>query len=84
MKQIKWKTKALRQLRKIKNRQEQQKIYKEVGTLVKFPHCENVKKIKTTEMYESVDLIGFLSDIEAYGKFYHRHIVDIPRMKFFI
>ncbi len=51
MKQIEWKTKALRQLRKIKNRQEQQKIYKQVGTLVDFPHCENVKKIKTTEMY---------------------------------
>ncbi len=51
MKQIKWKTKALRQLRKIKNRKEQQKIYKEVGTLVKFPRCENVKKIKTTEMH---------------------------------
>lgn len=51
MKQIKWKTKALRQLRKIKNQQEQQKIYKEVGTLVKFPHCKKVKKIKTTEMH---------------------------------
>ena len=51
MKQIEWKTKALRQLRKIKNRQEQQKIHKQVGTLVDFPHCENVKKIKTTEMY---------------------------------
>ncbi len=33
-------------------------------------------------IYESVDLIGFLSDVEAYGKFYHRHIVDIPRIKF--
>ena len=51
MKQIKWKIKALRQLRKIKNRQEQQKIYKKVDTLVRFPHCKNVKKIKTTEMH---------------------------------
>lgn len=51
MKQIEWRTKALRQLRKIKDRQEQQKIYKQVGKLVDFPHCENVKKIKTTEMY---------------------------------
>jgi len=51
MKQIKWKTKALRQLRKIKNREEQQKIYKQVGTLMNSPHCENVKKIKTTEMH---------------------------------
>ena len=51
MKQIEWKTKALRQLRKIKNRQEQKNIYKEVSALVDFPHCENVKKIKTTAMY---------------------------------
>ncbi len=35
-------------------------------------------------IYEPVDLIGFLSDIEAYEKFYHRYIVDIPRIKFFI
>lgn len=51
MKAIKWKKKALRKLRKIKNRQEQQKIYQEVGTLVDFPNCDNVKKIKTTELH---------------------------------
>ena len=51
MKQIEWKIKALRQLRKIKNRSEQKKIYKGVGILVNFPHCKNVKKIKTTEMH---------------------------------
>jgi len=33
-------------------------------------------------MAESVDLIGF--SFEAYKKFYHRHIVDIPRIKFFV
>jgi len=33
---------------------------------------------------ESVDLIGFSFEIEAYEKFYHRHIVDIPRIKFFL
>ncbi|MCK5516073.1 MAG: hypothetical protein KAI39_04290 [Desulfobulbaceae bacterium] len=35
-------------------------------------------------IYESVDLIAFLFDVEANGKFYRRHIVDIPRIKFFI
>jgi hypothetical protein len=33
---------------------------------------------------ESVDLIAFLFDVEANGKFYCRHIVDIPRIKFSI
>lgn len=37
MKAIKWKKKALRQLRKIKNRQEQQKIYQDVGYAGGFP-----------------------------------------------
>ena len=35
-------------------------------------------------IYESVDLIAFWFDVEINGKFYHRHIVDIPRIKFFI
>ncbi len=35
-------------------------------------------------MDESVDLIGFLFEIKAYEKFYHRHMVDIPRIKFFV
>jgi len=51
VKQVEWKQKALRQLRKIKNKKEQQAIYTNVSTLIDFPHCENVKKIKTTEMY---------------------------------
>ena len=44
-------------------------------------------------IHGSVDLIAFSFDIEANEKFYHRcpvgntlgvHIVDIPRIKFFI
>ena len=38
----------------------------------------------TRSMYESVDLIGFSFEVEAYEKFYHRHIVDIPRTKLFV
>ncbi len=33
---------------------------------------------------ESVDLIAFLFNIEANKKFYHRHIVDNPRIKFLV
>lgn len=51
MKQIEWRQKALRQLRKIKNRQEQDELYTSVAALENFPNCDNVKKIKTTEMY---------------------------------
>jgi hypothetical protein len=29
------------------------------------------------KQYESVDLIGFSFEIEAYEKFYHRHIIDV-------
>jgi len=35
-------------------------------------------------MYESVDLIGFSFEIKAYKKFYQRHIIDIPRIKFLV
>ncbi|MCP3887273.1 MAG: hypothetical protein GY702_00140 [Desulfobulbaceae bacterium] len=38
----------------------------------------------TEGIYESVDLIAFLFNIEANKKFYHRHIVDIPRIKFLV
>ena len=51
MKQIEWTTKALRQLRKIKSRQEQDELYNSVAALENFPHCDNVKKIKTTQIY---------------------------------
>lgn len=30
---------------------EQDELYTSVSTLENFPHCDNVKKIKTTEMY---------------------------------
>jgi len=33
---------------------------------------------------EPVDLIRFSFEVKAYEKFYHRHIVDIPRIKFFV
>jgi len=51
MKEIEWTKRALRQLRKIKHRDDQRSIYTAVGTLVDFPDCDNVKKIKTTDMY---------------------------------
>jgi len=51
MKQIEWKKKALRQLRKIKNKDDQRAIYTAVSTLATFPDCDNVKKIKITAGY---------------------------------
>lgn len=51
MKQIKWKTKALRQLRKIKNKAERDTVYNAVSELAFYPDCGNVKKIKTTGIY---------------------------------
>ncbi len=35
-------------------------------------------------IYESVDLIAFLFNIEANKKIYHRHIIDIPRINFLV
>jgi mRNA-degrading endonuclease RelE of RelBE toxin-antitoxin system len=49
MKQIKWTVKALRQLRKIKDRKEQERIYDAVSELKNFPNCKNVKKLKGYE-----------------------------------
>jgi len=40
--------------------------------------------IENSRIHESVDLIGFSFKVEAYEKFYHRHMVDIPRIKFFV
>jgi mRNA-degrading endonuclease RelE of RelBE toxin-antitoxin system len=51
MKQIEWKQKALRQLRKIKDQKQQQAIYDAVAGLAFFPNCDNVKHIKTTDIY---------------------------------
>ncbi len=41
------------------------------------------KKAIILDIHESVDLKVFLFDVEANGFFYRRHMVDIPRIKFF-
>ena len=51
MKQIRWRTKALRQLRKIKSRKEKETIYDAVETLRLFPNCANVKKLSDRNDY---------------------------------
>ncbi len=51
MYRIEWRKKALRQLRKIKNRTERQDIYNAVTQLADFPHCKNIKKIKASDCY---------------------------------
>ncbi len=47
-------------------------------------HRSKVQDGVIEDIYESVDLIAFLFDVEVNGKFYRRHMVDIPRIKFFI
>jgi mRNA-degrading endonuclease RelE of RelBE toxin-antitoxin system len=51
MKQILWRTKALRQLRKIKSQKEKETIYDAVETLGLFPNCANVKKLSDRNDY---------------------------------
>jgi mRNA interferase RelE/StbE len=51
MKTIRWKTKALRQLRKIKDISIREKIYDSVGELLSFPDCKNIKKLKGRDEY---------------------------------
>ena len=51
MKQIRWRTKALRQLRKIKSHKAQSTIYDAVATLRFFPDCANVKKLSNRDDY---------------------------------
>lgn len=51
MNQIKWRKKALKQLRKIKHAKTQATIYDAVDTLKDFPNCQNVKKVKSTGDY---------------------------------
>jgi len=51
MKNIKWKTKALKQLRKIKDQQMRDIIYDAVDDLKNFPNCSNVKKLKNRDEY---------------------------------
>ncbi len=45
MKQIKWRKKALRQLRKIKDVKTRSRISGAVGALVDFPNCQNTKRL---------------------------------------
>ncbi|MCA1787490.1 MAG: type II toxin-antitoxin system RelE/ParE family toxin [Desulfobacteraceae bacterium] len=45
MNKIKWRKKALRQLRKIKDRETRSTIKNAVGTLTFFPDCRNVKRL---------------------------------------
>jgi mRNA interferase RelE/StbE len=48
---IKWNTKALRQLRKIRDINTRETIYNAVDDLKNFPNCSNIKKIKGQEEY---------------------------------
>jgi len=51
MKNIKWRTKALKQLRKIKDQQMRETIFNAVDDLKNFPNCSNVKKLKNRDEY---------------------------------
>jgi len=51
MKTIKWRTKALKQLRKIKDQQMRDTIFNAVDDLKNFPNCSNVKKLKNRDEY---------------------------------
>jgi mRNA-degrading endonuclease RelE of RelBE toxin-antitoxin system len=51
MRLIKWRPKALKQIRKIKDQQIKETIFNAVNTLKDFPNCTNIKKLKTREEY---------------------------------
>ena len=51
MNRIRWKTKALRQLRKIRDSRILERIYDHVEDLKSFPECQNVKKLKDRNEY---------------------------------
>ena len=51
MRSIEWKQKALRQLRKIKDKKLRSMIYDAVGTLKTFPNCSNISKLKGRSEY---------------------------------
>jgi mRNA interferase RelE/StbE len=51
MASIEWKSKALRQLRKIKGEKTRYMIYDAVDTLKAFPNCPNIKKLKGRDEY---------------------------------
>jgi len=41
-----WKSKAFKQLNKIKDQRSKDSIYDAVNALVDFPNCKNIKKLK--------------------------------------
>ena len=51
MKKIEWTPKALRQLRKIKDAGDRNRIYDAVSELQSFPDVSNVKKVKGTGLF---------------------------------
>ena len=51
MKEIEWKPKALRQIRKIKDQKTKNVIYDAVSPLRDFPNCSNIKKLKDRQGY---------------------------------
>lgn len=51
MKTIRWKTKALRQLRKIRDSHTRERIYDNVEGLKSFPECKNITKLKDRNQY---------------------------------
>jgi mRNA-degrading endonuclease RelE of RelBE toxin-antitoxin system len=51
VKYIKWTPKALRQIRKIRDKDTRIMIYSAVDNLKDFPKCKNVKKFKDLDKY---------------------------------
>jgi mRNA-degrading endonuclease RelE of RelBE toxin-antitoxin system len=51
MKSVQWRNKALRQLRRIKSKEERIKITSAVRALEDFPDCQGVKKLKHRDDY---------------------------------
>ena len=51
MKTIRWNTRALRQLRKIRDTHTRERIYDSVESLKSFPKCKDVKKLKDRDEY---------------------------------
>jgi mRNA-degrading endonuclease RelE of RelBE toxin-antitoxin system len=51
MRQVEWKKKALKQLRKIKEQRTKEMIVEAVGQLKHFPVCSNIKKLKSRDEY---------------------------------
>jgi len=51
MKKIGWNSKAVRQLRKIRDPVEQARVYDSVEDLKSFPNCKNLKKLSGRDQY---------------------------------